>query len=170
MPASNPQQRRLQSDYEKVQKLCAESGGTLRILRVSGHPPRSYVLEYHCPSLVKVKGELVVRDVHQVEINLPSSYPFSQPGARMLSAVFNPHVFPTNTICLGVVWSAAETLDVLVLRIGALLQLDPRVLNPHSPANGEANEWAQRNRARLPLGQVSFKGPPPVESNRIQWT
>jgi ubiquitin-protein ligase len=169
MAALNPQQRRLQSDFTKLQKLAAESGGTLLILHTSGNPPKSYAIEYHCPSLVKEKGELVVREIHQVEINLPGNYPFSQPSARMLTPVFNPHVFPTHTICLGGVWSPAETLDVLVLRIGALLQLDPRVLNPHSPANQDANDWVRRNPQRIPLGQVSFKGPS-AEPGRIQWT
>lgn len=169
VPTPNPRLRRLQSDFEKVQKLCAESGDTLRILRTAGSPPHSYVIEYHCPSLVMEKGQLSLREVHQVEINLPSDYPFSQPGARMLTPVFNPHVFSTSTICLGGVWSAAETLDVLVLRIGALLQLDPRVLNPRSPANQQANEWVRLNPQRIPLGNVSFKSPT-ADPGRIQWT
>jgi hypothetical protein len=44
-----------------------------------------------------------------------------------------------------------------VLRIGALLQWDPKVLNPRSPANHEAMNWALKNKDRLPLGKVSFR-------------
>ena len=173
MPPS-PIARRLQSDFEKVQKLVNESGGTLDLVSTRGTPPTAYVIEYHCPSLVKTnKGTLVLRQKHQVEIILGSSYPFSKPEARMLTQVFNPHVFLNNAICLGVVWSPAETLDTLILKIGALLQLDPKVLDPFSPANSEANAWVQNNRARLPIGSISFKAGADDKSKsepRITWS
>ena len=164
-----PRDRRLHSDLEKVKKLVAESGGTLKLLRAAGNPPTTYVIEYHCPSLVKdSSGKPIIREQHQVEIKLGTDYPFTSPTARMLTAVFNPHVFTSNQICLGVVWNAAETLDTLVLRIGALLQLDPKVLNSRSPANSEANQWAQKNKSKIPLGTVSFKAA--AESpKRVQW-
>ena len=128
-----------------------------------------YVIEYYCPSLVKdATGQPIIGTRHQVEISLTMNYPLTQPAARVLTPIFNPHVFSSNAICLGGVWSAAETLDALILRIGALLQLDPKVLDPNSAANHEANEWVRQNRSRIPLGQVSFKGPArPV--TRIQW-
>jgi hypothetical protein len=55
-----------------------------------------------------------------------------------------------------------------VLRIGALLQLDPKVLNFNSPANGEATRWAMQHRHRLPLGQVTFKAPTSPRRS-IEW-
>jgi len=161
---------RLQTDYDKVRKLVAGSGGTLKLVRTVGTPPTSYVIEYHCPSLVKdSSGNFIQRDHHQVEIILRANYPFEKPSARMLTPVFNPHVFLSNAICLGGVWNPAETLDTLILQIGALLQLDPRVLNANSPANIEANLWTQNNRARLPIGKISFKAPD-QEQKRIQWS
>jgi ubiquitin-protein ligase len=166
----NPRDRRLQTDYLKVRRLAAGSGGTLTLVKLVGNPPTSYVIEYRCPSLVYDQaGSLVIRTSHRAEINLGLNYPLEKPNARMLTPVFNPHVFPyNNAICLGGVWSAAETLDTLVLRIGALLQLDPRVLDPKSPANGDANQWVQRNLSRIPLGTVSFKaGARSLE--RINW-
>lgn len=163
-----PRENRLRTDWEKVNKLVAESGGTLKLVRHAGEPPNLYVIEYHCPGLEKKKdGEIVARQLHQVEISLGSDYPLSTPMARMLTPIFNPHVWPQSAICLGS-WSIAETLDTLILRIGALLQLDPKVLNPNSPANTEANQWVRANRAKIPLGAVSFKaasGP----SARIVW-
>jgi ubiquitin-protein ligase len=166
----NPRDRRLQADYEKVRKLASESGGTLKLVRISGRPPTSYVIEYHCPGLVKNNaGQIATRNCHQVEISLGSNYPFEKPTARMLTPVFNPHVFSSNAICLGVVWSAAETLDTLILRIGALLQLDPRVLDSRSPANSEANRWVQQNRQRIPIGNVSFRLSQEPKK-RIEWS
>jgi ubiquitin-protein ligase len=166
----NPKDRRLQADYDKVLKLISESGGTLKLIRALGHPPTSYVIEYQCPSLVKsTTGKITTRNIHQVEINLGANYPFEKPITRMITPVFNPHVYSHNAICLGIVWSAAETLDTLILRIGALLQLDPRVLNPSSPANPEANQWVQQNRTRIPLGIVSFKARQ-ESKKRIEWS
>ena len=165
-----PIDRRLQSDYTKVLKLIADSGGTLKLIRSLGQPPTCYTIEYQCPSLTQNSvGQVITRGLHQVEITLGANYPLEKPTARMLTPVFNPHVFPTHAICLGGVWSAAETLDALILRIGALLQLDPRVLDVRSPANGVANDWVQQNRARIPLGNVSFRAQPGT-ANRIQWT
>lgn len=164
----NPIERRLKSDYEKVQKLCNESGNTLKLVKIIDNPPTSYVLEYHCPSLVKNGNEITIRYMHQVEFNLGMNYPLSKPTARMLTPVFNPHVFSYDAICLGVVWNAAETLDLLILRVGALLQLDPIVLDEKSPANIEANEWVKRNRSRLPIGKVNFLNSRSPQ-NRIQW-
>ncbi len=166
----SPRDRRLQSDYEKVLKLMADSGGTLKLVRSIGQPPTSYTIEYQCPSLVKsVSGQITIRNLHQAEITFPANYPLEKPRAKMITPVFNPHVYPTQDICLGVLWSAAETLDTLILRIGALLQLDPRVLDARSPANQEANMWVQQNRARIPLGNVSFKARQSPAS-RIQWS
>lgn len=165
----SPITRRLQSDYEKVQKLVNESGGSLSLIQTVDSPPRMYVIEFHCPSLVKEGGQINIREVHQVQINLGFNYPLEKPTARMLTPVFNPHVFITNAICLGVIWSPTETLDTLILRIGALLQLDPRVLDAKSPANTDANDWVKKHPERLPLGQVSFKTAARPE-DRINWS
>jgi ubiquitin-protein ligase len=166
----NPTYRRLKTDYDKVLKLAVNSGGSLRLLRTTGDPPKSYVIEYHCPSLVKSStGQMVISNVHQVEINLGINYPTEKPTARMLTPVCNPHVFDSNAICLGNDWSVAETLDNLILRIGALLQLDPKVLNPKSLANSAAYEWITKNPGKIPLGYITFKArqEPP---RRISWS
>jgi ubiquitin-protein ligase len=169
----SPRDSRLQAEHEKVQRLIAESGGTLKLVRASGSPPTSYVIEFHCPSLVKGGPQQVtIRNIHQVEFNLGANYPSSPPTARFLTSVFNPHVFQHNAVCLGVLqnsWNVSLTLDIVILEIGALLQLDPKVLNPNSPANHEANKWVQENRNRIPLGTISFKTGQ-ERTKRIQWS
>ncbi len=165
----NPRIRRLKTDFEKIQQLVSQSGGTLQLVKTEGNPPTKYVIEYQCPSLVKnTQGQIVLRHQHRVEISLGMNYPLEKPSARMLTPVFNPHVFSSNAICLGSVWSAAETLDVLVLRIGALLQLDPKVLDPNSPANIDANSWVRQNKNKIPIGKVSFKAAQQSKP-KIEW-
>ena len=169
----SPRERRLRSDYEKVKRLVRDSGGSLRLVDVYGNPPRRYVIEYHCNGLVKKKdGRMMLRLRHQVDIGLDSDYPMSKPAARMLTPIFNPHIYTSNDICLGVVWSPSETLDTLILRIGALIQLDPQVLNAGSPANVYANDWVAKNRHKIPLGTVSFKAAEvgaQSEDKRVNW-
>lgn len=164
----NPRESRLLSDYEKVIRLAAESGGSLSLVSAAGSPPVTYVIEYHCPGLMKSGGKVNLSHRHQALIQLSANYPFEKPTARMLTPTFNPHVFASNAICLGGVWSPAETLASLILRIGALLQLDPRVLDFRSPANFEANLWVQNHRSRLPLGNVSFITPA-ADQSRLAW-
>lgn len=169
---TDPVRNRLRSEYEKVTRLVSESGGTLRLLSTTGVPPVRYVIEYHCPSLVMDgEGRRVIRQFHQAEFKLGMTYPRDQrdwPTVRMLTPVFNPHVWPNNAVCIGS-WGLVETLDLLILRIGALLQLDPRLLNPDSAANPDANKWVQENRSEIPLGTVSFiTGTEPAK--RIQWS
>ena len=165
----SPREKRLQTDLQKVQRLAAGSGGALVLAGFRGKPPTAYILEFHCPSLVKEPGgQVLVRHSHRVEIVLGPDYPMTKPTARMLTPVFNPHVFSTQQICLGGAWTPLETLDVLILRIGAILQMDPKVINYSSLANSEAGTWARRNRDSLPLpGWTTFKppaSPPPIRS------
>jgi ubiquitin-protein ligase len=170
---TNPVQNRLRAEYEKVTRLVSESGGTLKLIQTAGSLPMSHIIEYHCPSLtVDGEGKLVIRHIHQAEFKLGITYPPRDqrdwPTVHMLTPVFNPHVWPNNAVCIGT-WGLVETLDLLVLRIGALLQLDPRVLNANSPANLDANLWVQANRSKIPLGTISFKaGTEPAK--RIQWS
>jgi hypothetical protein len=168
---ANTLANRLRTDYEKITRLVSESGGSLRLVRTTGTPPVSYVIEYHCPSLVKnADGNRIIRNQHQVEISLGMNYPLGEPVMRMLTPVFNPHVWENNAICaFGEKWNPTETLDTLVLRIGALLQLDPRVLKPTSPANTDANRWVQEHWSKLPLGTVSFKSGTEL-AKRIHWS
>ena len=161
----SPREKRLQTDFQKIQQLISESGGSLRLVSARGNPPRKYVIEYRCPSLIKQSGRVSIRHEHRVEIQLDTSYPMSKPTARMLTPVFNPHVFVTHAVCLGMRWSPLETLDTLVLRIGAILQLDPKVLDFKSLANGEAGAWARKHLDELPLpGAVPFKAPKAAEN------
>jgi ubiquitin-protein ligase len=161
--------KRLKTDYQKVVELIERSNGSLKLLRASGTPPRSYEFEFNCPSLVSGgSGHPEIGNRHRVEIKLGENYPFTKPTIKMLTPIFNPHIFSTGNFCLGSQWRPTETLDSLVIWIGAILLLDPKVLDFKSPADSAASRWAQQNMSKLPLGQMIFKSPQ-KRSSRIRW-
>lgn len=162
--------KRLQSDCDRVRELVAQSGGTVEISSTSGNPPTLYELTYHCAGVVRVVAERPeLRYAHKVQIELGLDYPRIQPRARVLSTPnFNPHVWrDTSVLCLGR-WAANEFLDDLVLRIGGIIQLEPRYLNEKSPANREAMDWARENKHLLPVGTCTFRRETRCRGN-IQW-
>lgn len=169
----NPYERRLAAEYEKVKKLVNGSGGTLKLISAVPNPPTQYEIEYHCPSLVIDRANRVsIGHTHRVQYRLGSEYPFKKGSfsAVLLTPIFNPHIYTfNNAICFGSFWSIAETLDLWILKVGRLLQLDPQILDEHSPANVSANQWVRENRDKIPLGRVSFQAPKKPAS-RIEWT
>lgn len=164
-------ERRLESDYAKVQELVKNSGRTVHIDRVVGSPPHTYTVTLRCRGVERLNGNSpVYRDQHTFNIQLPSAYPSpaGRPLVSFATPVFHPHVFPNQMVCLGST-AVGEYLDSLILRIGALIQYDPQYFDFNSPANRDAAEWARRNMRLFPLDSCRFKtatAPPGV----VTWT
>jgi ubiquitin-protein ligase len=157
--------RRLQSDYDRVRGLVAASGGRLQLESASGTPPTEYIIVYHCRGLERLAGDRpVYRDTHRVRFVVPADYPGDPPRITVLTPVFHPHVYSTSVFCLrdhqrgDDFYRVNEFLDRLVLRIGYMLQYDPRFIADWSAANGEARDWFRANRSRLPLDHQTFGG------------
>jgi ubiquitin-protein ligase len=158
---------RLQADYDSVRKLAAESGGSLVLEAVQGHPPDQYTLLFRCRGIEAIKnGKPVYRAEHRVRIRLPAKYPApsAPPQVQMMTPVFHPHVYPNLQVCMGS-WQTTEFLDEFVLRLGALLQYDRRFLNVRDPANNEAVEWAAKNLLLLPTDTCTFCNDRPGHSH-----
>ena len=81
------------------------------------------------------------------------NYPRTPPQCRMLSPVFHPNIAP-HAICVGDHWSAGESLESIVTRIGEMLAYQS--YNVKSPLNGEAARWVEENKHRVPLDPVSL--------------
>ncbi len=160
--------KRLRADYEKVLLLLRASGGTIELTSVNGTPPRDYEFTYHCRGIERLQGvNPVIRDVHRVKITLPANYPHEKPTVIMLTPIFHPHVFVNNTVCIGN-WVINESLDNLILRIGAIIQYDPNYFDFRSPANPEAKNWAERYMHLFPIGKCSFRAVARAQG-AIQW-
>ena len=145
--------KRLQSDYLKMCETFP-SNGKIRILAVSGNPPDKYQIEFNVSSLVMTpQGRVAARNKHSAEIYLTATYPRQAPQCRMLTPVFHPNIAP-HAICIGDHWAVGESLPHLVIRIAEMLAYQS--YNLKSPLNGDAAQWADKNRLRFPTDNSDF--------------
>ena len=144
--------RRLTADFDKLQDYV-RLHPRVKLLQFDGDPPERYQLEYRIRSLRQVGGELTPIKSHLVEIVLPRNYPRTPPQCRMLSPVFHPNIAP-HAICVGDHWSAGESLQSIVVRIGEMLAFQS--YNVKSPLNGDAARWVEEHADELPLDDVSL--------------
>ena len=163
-------QRRLTADHQRLKALVESSGGTLSIESAAGDPPEVYVLLYKCRGIERLNSDApVYRDSHRVQIRLPAIYPALQPLCTMLTPLYHPHVWQNNMVCLGKSWRPAEYLDLLALRLGAIIQCEPQYFDFEHPANREAAEWTRQHMSLFPLDTCKFWVPPDPMA-QIQWT
>jgi ubiquitin-protein ligase len=144
--------KRLQSDEKAVRDL-ARAHPRIDVEGVSGNPPDRYILIISVPGLRRQSEELVGAKTHKLEIRLPREYPRDAPVCRMLTPVFHPNIAP-HAVCIGDHWTAAESLDLLIQRVGEMICFQS--YNTMSPLNGHASQWADENRHRLPLLRTEF--------------
>lgn len=144
--------RRLTADFEKLLDYV-RLHPRVKLLQSDGDPPERFQLEYRIRSLRQVGSELTHVKSHMVEIVLPRNYPRTPPQCRMLSPVFHPNIAP-HAICVGDHWSAGESLQSIVIRIGEMLAYQS--YNVKSPLNGEAARWVAEHADELPLDNVSL--------------
>lgn len=141
--------RRLTADYSMVYHAFSNHPH-IKLLSAEGEPPEKYVFEFSLPSLVPGQKESppVPGKVHRAEVYLPADYPRRPPFARMITPVYHPNIDPQK-ICIGDHWSAAQTLQQLVVQIAEMLCF--QAYNVKSPLNAEAAVWVGQNLGQLPL-------------------
>ena len=144
--------RRLKSDYEAIRRLVHHHP-YIAIEGVSGSPPDRYILLLNVRSLREQGEEIVYRNQHKLEIRLPAGYPRDAPMCRMLTPVFHPNIAP-HAVCIGDHWSAAESLDLMIQRVGEMLAFQS--YNVKSPLNGAAARWVEENEDKLPTQREEF--------------
>jgi len=148
---------RVLADVEALEQLCIASDGVIALNETVGDPPRVLVLSYHCRGIERLAGESpVYRNHHRLEVQLGANYPLEPPRVRFLTPIAHPHVWRWLEVCSGDRWQRHEPLTSLVLRLGGLIQWDPRLLDFSCPANGDAAAWARRHVHELPVGVSGF--------------
>ncbi|HEY69931.1 MAG TPA: hypothetical protein G4O08_05025 [Anaerolineae bacterium] len=157
--AMSPRMRRLRNDYERMRELEARSSlisFEAQSVR-KGVPPEKYVVTYKCKSIIGVtkQGNPKFGQNHQVEIYLHNQYPQRWPGLKWLSPIWHPNINHINgSVCIDAAWwTAARSLDRLVVMMGEMLQYknfhdDPT--KPPFPWDPEAARWCRAYRQRHP--------------------
>jgi hypothetical protein len=130
-------------------------------------PPELYRVTYHVKGLyVSASGEILERDLHEMEVNLSLGYPRRAPQCRMLTPLFHPN-FDETTVCIGDFWAASEGLDDLVMRVARMIAYQE--YNIKSPLNGFAAKWAAEHASLLPVDDRVLTPPTlGTSSNPIQ--
>jgi ubiquitin-protein ligase len=166
---SSVRERRLSTDYERLQALASSSDGRISILSTRGKPIDEYVIGFRCRSVQRLdRSGPIYGEHHRVWIKLPPNYPGLQgrPIARFITPLVHPHVFTNLDVCTGNRHVVSEFLDSFVIRIGEIIRYNPEFIDARSVANGEAMKWVRANWRALPLDTKPFQGTPVVVEER----
>ncbi len=156
---NSPRVRRLRGDYERMRETVARTS-LISFEAMSlqpGLPPERYIVSYRCKSIISVnaKGKPNFGEHHQVEIYLHSQYPQRWPGLKWLTPIWHPNINHINgSVCIDAAWwTAARSLDRLVIMMGEMLQYknfhdDPT--KPPFPWDAEAAKWCREYRKKYP--------------------
>ena len=158
-----PRERRIQSDYERLEK---EFWLHPNIKIISGNeikPPERYSVIYE-----DVKGivlnekstqeKKIVNYIYtrRVEIYLHNDYPKYKPLCFMKTEIFHPNIRKSepNDICIGDYWAPGESLSDIIYLIGEMIMFQNYNIN--SPLNGIAAKWARENIELFPLSNLNL--------------
>ena len=118
-----------------------------------GNPVQHYLVEFHGKSLVRERGKVTVRDRHEVEIKLGSSYPRTMPEIRWLSPIYHPNISEIGMVCpggYGTHWVPSLNLDELCGMLWDMTRFHNDDIR--SPYNRDAALWvANQTTFRFPL-------------------
>ena len=157
--AQSPRMRRLKGDYERMRQL----EGRTSLIEFEAHsihkgvPPERYIVTFRCKSIVGVtkRGDPKYGERHQVEVYLHNQYPQRWPGLKWLTPIWHPNINHINgSVCIDAAWwTAARSLDKLVIMMGEMLQYknfhdDPT--KPPFPWDPEAARWCRAYRKKHP--------------------
>ena len=151
---------RRRTDVGKLERLCAASGGRVRIVSRDGNPPTGVTIEVDCRTAGSSAYPAQAVTATRARIQLPAAYPLHPPQVYLTPVTFHPNVFSSGLVCLGSKWLPTEGLDLLVKRLVQIITFDPAVVNTGSPANPAASAWylsaVSRSRASFPTDSISF--------------
>jgi len=153
----SPRTRRLRADFKSLQRLREESSildfetsGNTR-----GESPEAYLIRFRGRGLWRPDGtgDVMIREQHEVSIQLGASYPRMMPELAWRSPIFHPNISGSGIVCLGgygTHWVPSLNLDELCGMLWDMVRYEN--FDVQSPYNREAALWAKAQGAyRFPL-------------------
>lgn len=141
---SSPRIRRLGSDHRALSEVKKNSN----ILDFStfGEPPHAYLVRFRGrgPHKPDPGGPILVREHHEVRIDLGANYPRMMPELRWQTPIFHPNISASGVVCLGgygTYWVPSLNLDELVEMLWDMVRYQN--FDTESPYNREAALWAR---------------------------
>lgn len=150
---------RKREDLAKLKGLQVKLPTVLEIVGVKGDPPRELALRIRLPTAKSSSYPYEKQDMSDVTFQLPERYPLQKPTVTFKTPIWNPNVYPSGMYCYGE-WNVTENLELFVIRLMKVIALDPTIINPRSPANGDAARWYMQMIERDPklFSTVSVAG------------
>lgn len=152
----NFREERLKSDREALAALSAAS--TIFSFQASGQPPDRYTLTFRGKGLSRdgsSQGDVIVVELHQVDLRMPYSYPTSPPDIRWLTPIWHPSVSFSGFVNLadtGLNWTSDLSIDVVCERLWDIARAE--FVNPPKAANYAAKTWFDKECSlTLPVDQ-----------------
>lgn len=174
----SPRTRRLRTDLRSLEALREESSiidftvpGPLR-----GGPPESYLVTFRGKGAWRADSsqDILLRERHEVQIQLGAAYPRMMPELAWKSPIFHPNISASGVVCLGgygTHWVPSLNLDELCGMLWDMIRYAN--YDVESPYNREAALWAKTQKTyRLPLDlrpirdRVAGLAPAPTESRK----
>jgi Ubiquitin-conjugating enzyme len=142
----NSREERLTADREILAALSAAS--TILSFEASGDPPDRYTLTFRGKGLardVSSQADIVIVELHQIDLRMPYSYPASPPDIRWLTPIWHPGVSFSGFVNLadaGLSWTSDLSIDVVCERLWDIARAE--IVNPSKAANYAAKTWFEK--------------------------
>jgi hypothetical protein len=154
----SPRIRRLRTDLKALEKLRDES--SILDFETPGAnrtPPESYVVRFRGRGLWRAdrSTDVLIREQHEVHIQLGASYPRMMPELAWKTPIFHPNISGSGIVCLGgygTHWVPSLNLDELCGMLWDMIRYEN--YDVESPYNREAALWAKmQNDVHLPVDE-----------------
>jgi len=155
----SPRTRRLRTDLRSLEKLRDDSSILDFIVpgALYDGPPESYVIRFRGRGFWRTDGtpDVLVREYHEVAIQLGASYPRMMPELSWKTPIFHPNISGSGIVCLGgygTHWVPSLNLDELCGMLWDMIRYEN--FDVESPYNREAAYWAKTQQSfPLPIDE-----------------
>jgi ubiquitin-protein ligase len=140
-------QERLRNDYQEMIKFRDKSSGMFEFTVDKTYRHYEAVLHGIHTFVVNKNDGFKLEDDHAFTIDLPAEYPIAEPKFKFANPLYHPNWYGDGKVCLGILshtWDPATKLKDLVEDTIKMMTFE--IVNPSSPANGEACRWYNENK------------------------